>query len=80
MQNGARTVTRLWRELWENLLASAANPNYKQPILSEFPGDSGNYCLRRKSRFLKKLYGVFIVASVREADWSKVSIPIREKL
>jgi hypothetical protein len=69
------------QDRWAALLASAADPNYKQPILPSFP-DILRQLSSKEAAILEKLYGAFIdlknyyILEQDVQEFSNILIPI----
>jgi len=77
MEYGSLEDDDAMSERWANLLASAADPNYKQPILPSF-ADILRQLSPKETAILDKLYGVFVVGSSDKEDLVNTLIPVAE--
>jgi hypothetical protein len=75
MENGSQEGDPTMRELWENLLASAANPNFKQEIPPSFP-EILKQLSAAEAAILNKLYGSAIDAISPEAPYPSRAYPV----
>ena len=76
LENGSLEDDESMVDRWASLLASAADPNYKQTILPSFP-DVLRQLSAREVAILEKLYAPFILTeSNRKNEWKYWFIPI----
>jgi hypothetical protein len=77
LEHGSLEDDETMTDRWATLLASAADPNFRQSIPPSFP-EILRQLSPEETKILEKLYGLFVQGRQEEANYPAVAVPVSE--